>query len=228
MNTCLASINNASYQILADITVTQNKLLYCQHYGYRPYFKNNNWYTKLDNSLQSNTHNLGFEKIAVILEIMEKYPTTDLIWFTDCDSLITNFNIPIEAVFKKYWQDGCFFMASEDGNGINVGSLIIKCCIASYDYCKFILSQKENYKDKSWNEQQVIIDTHQRYKNGLILIPQKELNAYDYSLYQQHQFSKPLQELQSWSKGDLLIHWPGMNLDQRIILANKYIQEVIM
>lgn len=227
MNIALASINNKHYQPLADITVWQNKSFYCDIHGYLPYFKNNKWHTNLDDSYQANTHNLGFEKMATILEIMEKYPSTDIIWFTDCDSLITNFNIKVEDIWEKYWQEEALFIATEDGNGLNVGSMLIHCSPTAYDYCKFIYNQKEIYKDKPWNEQQVIIDTHNKYKNGLIIVPQKVMNSYDYGTYQPHQFKKPLNELKSWSKGDWLISFPGKSLEERLILANKYIKEVI-
>jgi hypothetical protein len=221
----LASINNAYYQSLADITVTKNKLIYCRRYNYIPYFKNKDWHNHIPDIYQPNTHELGFEKISTILEIMDKYPDSNYIWFTDCDSLITNLTIKIEDVINKYWNNNYLMMASEDGNGLNVGSLVIINSPEAREYCQWIYSQKETYKDKSWNEQQVIIDSQLfgSYQARICLVPQNELNAYDYTLYQPHQFNKPLDKLPSWKSGDLLIHWPGTNLEERLVLANKYL-----
>lgn len=230
----LASINNAHYQKLADITVGKNKLPYCAKHGYFPAFKRDGWKNKIDNGFQSNTHALGFEKIQTILDIFESRTDVDWVWFTDCDSMITNMNINIESLIRTYKKSfQSTMLMSEDGNGINVGSMLVSKAGNTIPYLKFILSKQREYEDKPWNEQQVIIDTHKNPEwDGLVeVIPQKLINAYDYNDYELHQYMKPMEEAKlngQWSKGDLLIHWPGKSLDERMILANKYLKEVIL
>jgi len=229
----LASINNEHYQKLADITVGKNKLVYCAKHGYFPHFKRDGWKNKIDAGFQSKTHALGFEKIQTILDIFESRADIDWVWFTDCDSMITNMNINLESLIKTYKKSfHSTILLSEDGNGINVGSMLVNRSDKTIAYLKFILSKQQAYKDKPWNEQQVIIDTHKDAEwEGLVeVLPQKMLNAYDYNDYEAHQYTKPLEEAKlngQWSKGDLLIHWPGKSLDQRMILAEKYLKEVI-
>lgn len=233
MNIALASLNNAYYQPLANITAWQNKIFYCDVHGYIPYFKNNNFKNSISSDFQPNTHSLGFEKIQTILEVFSKHPTIDLVWFNDCDSLITNFKISILDIINDYkYSDRSEILLSEDGNGINVGSMLVYNTSRTRDYLNFIVEQQSNYRDKSWNEQQVIIDTYKdtRWVDLVEIIPQKAINSYDYNLYQASQIIMPIEKAKltgQWSSGDLLIHWPAKSLEERLELAKKYLTQVV-
>ena len=90
-----------------------------------------------------------------------------------------------------------------------------------------IMSKYEEYKGHIWAEQQVIIDTLEQNREIIKLVPQRELNSYNYELYPECQPVDKLGTNGHWQHGDLLIQWPGTSLPHRIHLANFYQSWVI-
>lgn len=217
MNFAIISLHTSNFQPLADLTWNQNKVLYADKQGYGYACKTDGFYNV----------GLGFEKIWFINDMLNAYPEIDWFWWTGCDTLVTNMTTGLESKVNSNYH----FIISTDCNGINADSFLIRNSPEGRDYIKMIMSKQPDYKDHGWAEQQVIIDTLDNYKNIIKIVPQREINAYNYSLYPE--CAPPEKQLDklgfdgNWQQGDLLIHWPGTGLAHRIHLASYYMQQVI-
>lgn len=190
----IATLYCENYLPLAEI-VNPNKERYCDKYGY-DYLKKTS-----DFSL------LGFDKIHFLRENIENY---NWIWWQDSDSLITNFNIPIEAIIDS----DCDMIISKDIHGINAGSFLIRNSINGIYILDLILSKKDQYKADPWQEQRVIID-NLSHLTRIKLVEQNKINSYLYPHY-----GYPSNTPGNWSSEDVLLHLPGMDLPTRLHYAN--------
>lgn len=203
-----------NYKILSDITFEQNKRLYSDKYGYTPInVIENTWRPAI-----------GFDKIKACRKVLTDF---DFIWYTPTDGIITNFQIDIADVIKNV-GDNKHFIITSDRNGLNSDSYIVKNSPEGNNYLDFIISQERYFSNHVWFEQQAIIQSYEKYKDIIEILPQKILNSYDYSLYgdPNNKYDKFGNDGQ-WQVGDLLVHWPGTSLQKRIELANYYLTQVI-
>lgn len=82
------------------------------------------------------------------------------------------------------------------------------------------------------HEQDFIKDSYfgsKRYKDIISLYPHKKFNSYDYTGYNGQY--KPYDidgKYCQWKHRDFMIHYPGLHIDRRIFLANKYLPKVIL
>jgi hypothetical protein len=218
MDFAIVSLHTPNFQPLADLTWNRNKVLYAERRGYGYACKTDQFYGV----------GLGFEKIWFINDMMEAYPEIDWFWWTGCDTLVTNMTVGLETKADNNYH----FVISTDCNGINADSFLIRNSPEGKYYIKMIMSKQPEYKDHGWMEQQVIIDTLEDNKALIKIVPQREINAYNYQLYQE--CAEPEKQLDklgvdgNWKPGDLLIHWPGTSLPHRIHLAQHYMQQIVL
>jgi hypothetical protein len=76
-----------------------------------------------------------------------------------------------------------------------------------------------------------MIDTIGMMGDRIKIVPQRELNAYNYDLYPgliPHIYKKDLLGNDGqWQPGDFLIHWPAVPNDQRITMAQQMLTQVV-
>jgi hypothetical protein len=216
MNFAIVSLHTPNFQPLADLT-WPNKVQYAERWGYGHACKTEGFYGVA----------LGFEKIWFIKDVLEAYPDIDWLWWVGSDTLITNMTVNLEERIDNNYH----FIIASDCNGINADSFLIRNSPEGRSYIDMIMSKYEQYKNHGWLEQQVIIDTFEENKNIIKLVPQRSINAYNYSLYSE--CAAPEKQLDklgndgNWKPGDLLIHWPGTSLPHRIHLSQYYLTQVI-
>lgn len=195
-----------NYQSMADITWTQNKKLYCDHWGY-PYHIKTEGFTFVP----------SYEKIKFMLDIMNEHPEYDWLYWAGTDTLITNFYIKLES----FVDDNYHFIISKDINGINADSFMIKNSKESKEYFEFIWSLAPKYNSHMFWEQQAIIDNFEQFKHIIKIVPQKTFNSYLYrQLYWQMHHSSIDQTGHDgqWVPGDFLLHVPGSSMPKLEIL----------
>jgi hypothetical protein len=234
----LITHHDSGYKPLADITWNQNKAEYANMHNYAMHAKTENWTCTLPNGLMS-----GFEKIHFAKEILEEHDHYEWIWWTGSDTLITNFGTRIEdRVINSH-----HFVIAVDVNGINADSILIRNTAEGKGFLDDIISKKEEGL-KFWDGEQRIINylcgfpgtsepgwprgndlkVCDKYKNIVKLVPQRYMNSFNYSLYPQYQPpNDKFNRNGNWVLGDWLIHWPAINLDGRIKLANFYKEHII-
>jgi mannan polymerase II complex MNN10 subunit len=213
MNFALVSLNDANYQPLADFTWAQNKIEYAERHGYSYACKNSHFYGVV----------IGYEKIFFIRDMMVNYPDIDWFWWTGCDTLITNLTIKLEDRVDNDYH----FIIAKDCNGINADSFLVRNSLEGRGFIDSLISKYDQYKDHHWAEQQAIIDSQEEYHGIIKIVPQRDINAYEYSLYPD---CTPIDQNGNdgqWKQGDLLIHWPGRSLWDRMHLTQHYMTQVI-
>lgn len=212
------------YMPLALLTWFSNKVEYANRHGYSTHVKvyHNNQNIKHGNASRSDIEyrlSHGYLKIDHVKNILEK-TDVDWLWVTGCDSMVTNFNIKLEDVIDNNYH---LIIASDQNAQVNADSFLIRNSPEGRHYIDTISKSVEQYKHQMWLENQAMIDMFVRFLPMTKLVPQRTINAYNYELYP---LPKPnLDRLGTdgnWQKGDLLIHWPGVDFNRRMQLFNHY------
>lgn len=213
MNIAIVSLNDINYQPLADLTWSQNKVEYAERHEYAYACKTEGFYGV----------GVGFEKIWFLRDMLTEYPDIEWLWWTGCDTLVTNMTTKLEDRVDNNYH----FIIATDCNGINADSFFIRNSPEGRAYIDMIISRHMQYQSHVWAEQQCIIESLEEFKDIIKVVPQRDINAYDYGLYPE---CIPLDKSGNdgqWKEGDLLIHWPGTSLPKRLELARHYMSKVV-
>ncbi len=203
----IASIFNEKHESLAEHTWT-NKIEYAEKHGYLTF-------AKTDGFSMDQVH---FDKFVHILDIMDKNPQVDWVWWIDNDAMITNFDIKLEGLVDPEFH----VIMPVDIAALNTGSFIVRNSTQAKEWLRFLLSKKGEYKnDKKWFEQQAVIDFYPKFQDIFKIIPQNVLNSYDYRIYNVDS-TDLLGHSGQWQQGDFVIHWPGLQNELRVKLAEQY------
>lgn len=208
MNIALVSLHNAPYQPLGTLTWDQNKIPYADLHEYAYCCKTDGFYGVP----------VGFEKIYLLRDLMTIHPQIEWFWWTGCDTLITNFTTKVEDRIDSAYH----FIIASDCNGINADSFLIRNSSEGHAFIDHIIAEMPRYINDNWFEQQCIIDSQEKFKDIMKIVPQRDINAYDYGLYPGCQPVDKLGTDGQWKPGDFLIHWPGTDLGRRLHLAQHY------
>jgi hypothetical protein len=214
MKAAIISYHDASYQPLADITWDQNKIPYCEQHGYHCEFE----------PLEGLNHIGQLQKVRFINRMLNDPAGYEWIWWTGCDLMITNFSVKIEDKIDENYH----MVIATDCNGINADSILIKNSEEGRAYWKMV-SDLLPSRSHDWEGEQGIIKlTYPNHRKGIKVVPQRDINSYDYNVYGGHY--KPFDHLGTngqWQKGDWVIQWPGVGLDARLKLAEHYTKQII-
>jgi len=235
-------MHDAYYQPLADLT---SKKRYCDKHGYNLYDDDGTKMPQLKFKaglppIPDGYLPIGYAKFFSIKSALREFPTTEWVFFTDTDVMITNLSIRLEDLVKD--ADDIHFMISGDLNGLNVGNFLIRNSEIGIGFMNNILSSMPLYKHYYMFENQYIQDclvgthlTEQGVKNGGSLwnmvsriCPQRVLNSYDYSGHPKLKHRNPVDIFGhngQWMPGDFLIHWPAMTLEERLDIAAVYLEK---
>ena len=209
------SMNDEKYQPLADYTWVANKAEYCKLHGYLAVNQTDNFrYTG---------KTIGFEKIALALDVFNNHPEVEWLWWTGCDAMITNFTIKIEDKI----DDNYDLIMATDCNEINNDSFLMKNSEWSKKYLQNILDIMPNYVNQYFYEQQAMIDTYLPNKAHIKIVPQREMNAYVNQFYPHQTKYDLLGTDGTWQQGDWLVHWPGTSLELRLQVADQISKLVV-
>lgn len=204
----IVSLFNDRHKDLAQLTWYDNKVLYAEKHGYRAIPKTSNF----------SVEQVHFDKFVHILDVMNNNHDIDWIWWLDNDAMVTNFDIRIEDIV----DDNYHIIMPTDIAALNTGSFIVKNSVQSREWLEFLLSKKREYiNDKKWFEQQAVIDFYPKFQHLFKIVPQQWLNSYDYKMYNVDSTDLLGYDGQ-WYPGDFVIHWPGLNNELRVKLAQEY------
>jgi len=184
---------------------------------------------------------MGYEKAYLFKEAFDAHPEVEWLFFSECDTLITNMNITLESIVEGV-DPSVHMLITTDANGINAGNLFMRNSAETYRYLDEMLRCIPIYP----NEQAFIQDSYggygrlsKRYRPMIQLMPQHRFNSYEYRTIKwtkrgfahemsNEKFSEDDQGHRGqWEKGDFLIHWPNTSLELRLNLAQFYSQYVI-
>ena len=197
---------DSNYQSLADLTWTQNKKIYCDHWGY-PY------HVKTDGF----KYVVSYEKIKLMLDVMNEHPEYDWLYWAGTDTIITNFYIKLEEFIDEDYH----IIMAKDVNDINADSFLLKNSKESREYFEYIWAQVEKYNDHYWWEQQAMIDSMDKYGHLFKIVPQKTFNSMLYKELYWSTYHTTMDKTGhdgQWSPGDFLLHIPGATMPKLQIL----------
>lgn len=205
----VASLHDANYSDLAALTDT-SKRKYCDHHGYQFHVLTEMKYSTIT----------GFNKIHFTLELFKKHPEIEWLLFSECDAMITNQTIRIEDRIDNDYH----FIIPVDRLNLNSGNFLARNSEQGRAYLQMIIDLEEQYKEVSWAEQQVIIDTIDQYQDIVKIVPQKYMNSYEPEIYDycDARFDI-LGNSGAWEPGDWIVHWPGTYKPTRIERANYHL-----
>lgn len=194
MRTCILILYTEDWKPLADVVV--------------PTF--HNYANKHGYELQIRSYKepfSGFEKLIWCKNLLEDY---DVIWSVDCDTMITHENTKID----DFLEPDKHFYICKDYNGVNAGSFIISASEKTKSFLNFLISLKG--KDGMHCEQNAIEVWMNLFPNdeGIKVLPHPSINSYKYILYPEIPTQKHREG--NWREGDLLLHLPGVGMQQRI------------
>lgn len=211
----LVTIHNENYKDLADLTWHQNKTEYANLHGYDMIAKTDNF----------GDMPIGFEKIALLRDIM-KQNKHDVLYWSGTDVMITNYCVPLtEFVYPQH-----HVVISNDFNGINADSFVIRNTMEGRAWLDMIMDKMEQYRNHPYVEQGVMMDTQQSMQHVVKVLPQRYLNSYYLPLYHQKGAKDDLDSLGfggNWRVGDFCLHAPDLPLDIRLALFNQVLPRVI-
>ena len=209
----VASINTEDYQDLADLTDAP-KQEYCERYGYEFHVLKETRYSPI----------MGFNKIHYVLDIFKQRPDIEWLLFSECDAMITNMTVRIEHRIDNDYH----FIVPVDRLNINSGNFLARNSEPGRAYLQMIVDKEEEYKNESWAEQQVIIDTFPDLSSIVKLVPQRDMNSYEPHIYDYCDASRDIMgNSGAWEPGDWIVHWPGTYKPTRIARATELSKQII-
>lgn len=205
----VASLHDANYSDLAALT-DSSKRKYCDQHGYQFHVLTEMKYSTIT----------GFNKIHFTLELFKKHPEIEWLLFSECDAMITNHDIRIEDRIDNDYH----FIVPVDRLNLNSGNFLARNSEQGRAYLQMIIDSEEDYREISWAEQQVIIDTIDQYSDIVKIVPQKYMNSYEPQIYDycDARFDI-LGNSGAWEPGDWIVHWPGTYKPTRIERANYHL-----
>lgn len=205
----IISFHDEGYQPLADITWFQNKKEYCERHGY----------AAVHEILTVHGHGGQMHKVDFINRMLHDPANYEWVWWTGCDLMITNMTTKMEDKVDDNYQ----MILATDCNGFNSDSILIKNSPESKEYWGMIRDVTATLHWHWEGEQKAIKDSYPNYKKQIKVVPQRDINSYDYNIYGDRY--KPYDFLGTngqWQHGDWVIQWPGIFLPERVKLAEYY------
>jgi galactosyl transferase GMA12/MNN10 family len=215
----MTAIHTHHIKPMSDMTWEGNKVHYAKKWGY-------DTYVRTESTMQWHP---SYEKIFFQLQILEEHPEHEWLYWSGADSIITNFNIPLET----FIDDDYHIVMATDRLNINADSYVIKNSPEARAYWKHIcdLAPKYNNHPSGTWEQQALIDTIAEYRHLWKFVPQRHMNSYLYrEVYPQHYITGTHDYLGNdgqWQPGDFLLHWPGTPMQLRMAMIPHFMQMVI-
>ena len=187
----------SNYKPIANITVPINKS-YCEKHGYE-------WRELI---LDGTGNEYYYKKHEFIRDVFDK-DEADLIFYLDCDAIITNHTKRLQS-FMTY---GAQFWITEHAGELNGGAILVRKSNRGNDVNNFILA----HRDKFQNEQNCInyYKKELLYANTMATLKHPAFNSLDYSQYPEFPNLRRSED-GCWNEGDFVLHTPALSIEQRI------------
>ena len=82
-----------------------------------------------------------------------------------------------------------------------------------------------------WLETHTNLLKQEKFSKLTKIIPQRNLNAYNYCMYPHLPSMNSRRDFfgndGNWKKGDFILHWPGMSMENRMLSAKHYSKQIV-
>jgi len=215
MRGAVVTVHDENYRILSDLTWDRNRVLYARKNGYDSIAKTEGFGSMV----------IGWEKIALLLDVMKR-DQHDVLHWSGTDTMITNFHVPL----TEFLYDGYHVTIATDFNGIQADSFVVRNTIEAQAWLQMIMDKHDEYRNHPYCEQGVMMETYPQYQQIVKVVPQRYMNSYHYPLYQKKGAKGNLDAMGfsgQWHKGDWLLHCPDQPMHVRLNLFTQVLSEVI-
>ena len=167
------------------------KRLYCKRYGYDFIY---------GGETRDPSRPIPWSKIMILLETM-KTSSCKWIFWTDADSLIMNFDYPLEEWIDENYN----LILTKDMNGVNSGQFFIRNCSWSYEFLEAVYSHTELIHHPWWEQQAIAVELEQKKWMTLTkILPQRFFNSYASEVVGFHLDA-------TYEPGDFIIHFASVH-----------------
>lgn len=206
MRTHVLFVHNASFQPLADL-VMPYWVEWCDRHNYDL----NTIVAEADPRFH-----YSFEKMSQVLWYLTENDPAELL-ILDVDMLPTNLTLSLHDVLGS---DYSAITMTRDINGLNNGATLLRYDTqVTRNWLKLIIAMKE----VTTSELHAMWILDAVYKDYTRVAPHPSINSIDYLRYPAYAGRGFSHEEGLWMPGDLLVHFPGMNNQERIALFKQYI-----
>lgn len=222
----IVSVCSDEYVPLANMTVLQNREPYCARHNYRSVMKR---FQTMSSTFA------GYDRMEWLYELMQNASEDDWFWCLGVDAMIMNWLIPAE----KFTKGDHHFIATRDVNVecVNGDSYMVRASNEGKAMILKLISERHRWSSGA-AECLALSEMVQEKPWGdyIKIVPQREINAYDYNLYGPNLGAPPgarselierLAREGQFQDGDFVIHWPAVPLKTRLRLAAEYMGKVI-
>lgn len=222
----IVSIWSDQYAPLAELTVHQNRQLYCEARGYRCV---NKQYPSL------NATSAGYDRMEWLLELMSVAGKEDWFWCLGVDAMVMNFTVPVE----RFTQGEHHMVITRDVNVecLNGDSYMVKASEEGKAIIEKLVTERHLFATGAAECNALAKMAHENpWMNYINIVPQRLINSYDYTLYGPNlgapPGAQPRAEIEhraaegQFHDGDFVIHWPAIPFETRMRLAAEYISKV--
>jgi hypothetical protein len=242
----VTSLHTQSFEPLAEWTLYKNKKRYCEKHGYTLHYATDGGDTvsglKLiaKNPPVPETHiPMGWGKIYLMKEAMDKYPDAEWIFNADCDTMITNMDIKLEDIVAEHTHSNTHILVPSDCSGINCGIMMVRNTPIGRAFLDTIIVGEPLYRHWYLFENQLIQDMlvghyfwdeHMKaggscWSDVANVLRQRVMNSYDYKnlplLKDRPNHNDIWGESGQWQEGDFMIQWPATSMEYRINAAKE-------
>lgn len=224
MKFALVNAHLPNYDSLAKLTTFGNRREYCNRHGYDLLVQAGNW-------TMPACHPVTWDRFKFMRGVLAsgKY---DWVYCCGTDTLHTNLKVPLTDLID---DKSHVIFSAEWCAPVQLDSFLVKNSKEALAWMDSILALYPKFKDHVWVEQQAVIETLPQWTGIVKSLPQRRMNAYDYSLYRQQYAGEPNVQKGldyfgndgQWHQGDFLIHWPGIYLTKRLELVAQYLPLVV-
>jgi hypothetical protein len=242
----VTSLHNEAFEPLAEWTLYKNKKRYCEKHGYTLHYATDGgdevsglkMMAKLP-PIPDTHHPMGWGKIYLMKDAMDKYPNVEWVLNADCDVMITNMEIKLEDVVAEHTHSNTHILVSSDCSGINCGIMMVRNTPIGRAFLDTIIVGEPLYRHWYLFENQLIQDMlvghyfwdeHMKaggscWSDVANVLRQRVMNSYDYKnlplLKDRPNHNDIWGESGQWQEGDFMIQWPGTDLEYRINAAKE-------
>ena len=209
MNLTIVTHYLRNYQELANIT-SASKYRYAKRYGYE-------FHEQIENY---GDLRFGVQRAQIIYDLFfRSWKSPDIIWWTGCDTLITNHFVP---VINFITDPSKSLFIHKDRYGLNDDSFIIRKTEWTKRFLEFTLEKARELDDPDWCSQKIWQEYVEKdeWKDGLAILDHPGINSYLYAIY-----GEPNSKPGDFRRGHLLLHLPALDMNNRISIFNSVISQ---
>jgi hypothetical protein len=228
---------------LREVSIN-NKVSYCKLHDYSfidyrskeglDFSKEEQFLQRLSESSDGSSRSLlprelamGWVKIKLLIDLLEKDKDTDWFFWIDADAVFMNHHKRLDQFISN--NPETFFMVGKDCNGINVGTFFIKNCDRSREFLEELWEigpKVGEWADESEQGQLSLLGQSEKYISGFSIVRNTEFNSYVHDCWTVKDWGAAQCQMHyKYIPGDFVIHLPG--IPNKVQLISEVLEFVV-